>query len=65
MAELTGIMSTREQRKEIVCLYTDDGPDHRLTYLSVQVVLIALFLHEDRDMIIVMRTPPYNMERSS
>ena len=60
MAELTGIMSTREQRKEILCLYTDGGPDHRLTYLSIQVALIALFLHEDRDMIIAVRTPPYN-----
>ena len=60
MTELTNIMATREQRKEILCLYTDGGPDHRLTYLSVQIALIALFLHEARDMVIAVRTPPYN-----
>ena len=36
----SAILEKRGQKKEILCLYTDGGPDHRLTYLSVQLSLI-------------------------
>ena len=35
--ELSSILNKRRLKKEILCLYTDGGPDHRLTYLSVQL----------------------------
>jgi hypothetical protein len=36
----------------IVLLVSDGGPDHRLTFLSVKVALIALFLNLDVDMLL-------------
>ena len=44
--------------KPILLLYTDGGPDHRLTYLSVQLSIIALFLQLDLDVLIAGRTAP-------
>ena len=44
--------------KPILLLYTDGGPDHRLTYLSVQVALIALFRKLDLDYLCAARTAP-------
>ena len=60
MTELPQIMKTGNIEKEIMCLYTDGGPDHRVTYLSVQVSLICLFLRTNADMVIAVRTPPQN-----
>lgn len=40
-------------------LYSDGGPDHRLTYLSVKVALICLFLLHDLDYLIATRTAPH------
>ncbi len=42
LKELLG--SLADPVKPVLCLYTDGGPDHRLTYLSIQVSLICLFL---------------------
>lgn len=39
-------------------LYTDGGPDHRLSYPSVKVALICLFLRLDIDFLIAARTAP-------
>ena len=33
--------------KPVLFLYTDGGPDHRITYLSVQLSLISVFLSLD------------------
>ena len=55
--ELSSILNKRGLKKEILCLYTGGGPDHRLTYLSVQLSLICLFLRHDYDMLIAVRTP--------
>lgn len=44
----------------ILALYTDDGLDHRVNYLSVEIAFICLFLKEDRDMLVAGRTPPFN-----
>ena len=48
----------KDKNKEIICLYTDGGPDHRVTYISVQISLIALFLKTNADMLVAIRTPP-------
>jgi len=42
----------------ILCLYTDGGPDHRYSYGSVQIALICLYLCENFDILIALRTAP-------
>ena len=49
MTELNSILRSRQDTKPILLLYTDGGPDHRLTYISVKLSLIALFLKRDLD----------------
>ena len=50
--------------KSILFLYTDGGPDHRLTYLSVQLSLISLFLSCDLDYLCACRTAPCHSWRN-
>ena len=45
--------------KSILLLLSDGGPDHRLSYGSVQVALLALFLRLNLDMLVAVRTCPY------
>ncbi|CAB4028704.1 Hypothetical predicted protein [Paramuricea clavata] len=45
-------------------LYTDGGPDHRITYLSAQVALICLFLSLNLDYLLATRTAPYHSWRN-
>ena len=44
----------------ILCIMTDGGPDHRLTYETVKLCLVELFFHLDLDMLIAIRTAPNN-----
>lgn len=44
----------------ILLIYTDGGPDHRLTYASVQLSLINICLARNLDMLVAVRTPPGN-----
>ena len=62
--ELNGILNSIDDTHLILMLYTKGGPDHRLTYLSVQLTLIALFLSRDLDMVVAVRTPPYHSWRN-
>ena len=43
----------------VALLISDGGPDHRVTFLSVKVSMIALFRSLDLDMHIAIRTCPY------
>ena len=52
-------------QKSILFLYCDGGPDHRLTYISVQLSLIALFLQLDLDFLCVARTAPSHSWRNA
>ncbi len=63
-AELHSLMLTRMGTKSIFCVYSDGGPDHRLTYISVQLSLIALFLNLDLDFLIACRTAPNHSWRN-
>ena len=56
--ELNSWLCTRIGDRSILFLYTDGGPDHRLTYVSTQLSLIALFLNLNLDLICVARTAP-------
>ena len=46
------------ENRHILFVYSDGGPDHRLTYLSVQLSLIALFINLNLDILIAGRTAP-------
>ena len=58
VTELHSILVPQIGSKSILCVYTDGGPDHRLTYLSVQMSLIALFRNSNLDLLIAGRTAP-------
>ena len=45
-------------------LYSDGGPDHRLTYMSVKLSVISLFLYLDLDYLCAARTAPYHSFRN-
>ena len=57
--ELSKLLREQQLNNPIVLIYTDGGPDHNNTFLSVKLGLIALFLHHDLDMIEAVRTAPY------
>ncbi|KAK3092298.1 hypothetical protein FSP39_000976 [Pinctada imbricata] len=44
--------------KSILCMMTDGGPDHRLTYDSVKASLVQLFMQLDLDFLVAIRTAP-------
>ena len=62
--ELHSLLITRLQSKSVLFLYSDGGPDHRLTYISVQLSLIALFLNLDLDFLCAGRTASYHSWRN-
>lgn len=58
MAELYSLLSSQPDQKQVLLLYTDGGPDHRVTYVSVQLALIAIFKLLDLDFLCAARTAP-------
>lgn len=50
--------------KSVLFIYSDGGPDHRLTYLSVQLSLISLYLKLDLDHLCAARTAPCHSWRN-
>jgi hypothetical protein len=46
--------------KPVLILFTDGGPDHRPTFETVKLSLLSLFIQLDLDMLIALRTAPYN-----
>jgi hypothetical protein len=57
-AELHQILLKRIGNKTILSVYSKGGPDHRLTYVSVQLSLIALFRNLNLDCLVACRTAP-------
>ena len=65
VTELRKILTSRDDIiKPILCIYSDGGPDHRVTYLSVKVSLILLFRALDLDYLLAVQTAPYNSWRN-
>ena len=62
--ELYNILLTHSPEKPILFIYTDGGPDHRVTYTSVKLSLICLFKKMDLDYLCAMRTAPYQSYRN-
>lgn len=58
--ELYNILLSASFSKRILFIYSDGGPDHRLTYMSVKLSLICLFLKLDLDYLCAGRTAPYH-----
>lgn len=50
--------------KPIRLIYSDGGPDHRVTYPSVKLSLIAMFLLDNCDYVLAMRTAPHQSYRN-
>ena len=50
--ELAHLMQRKGDISPILLLYTNGGPDHRLTYYSVKCKLICLSLHLDLEFLI-------------
>ena len=63
-AELDAILQPNAMDYPVLFLYTDGGPDHRLTYASVKLTLIALFLKLNLDYLCVSRTAPHHSYRN-
>ena len=62
-AELSSWLTTQLGSKSILFLYSDGEPDHRLTYVSTQLSLIALFLNLNLDLC-AARTAPNQLWRN-
>lgn len=61
--ELVNILEN-DQQKPIPFLYSNVGPDHRLTYVNVQIALIALFRYLDLNYLLAARTAPCHSWRN-
>ncbi|KAK6186795.1 hypothetical protein SNE40_006067 [Patella caerulea] len=62
--ELINLLQTTGNVNPILGIYSDGGPDHRITYLSVQASLIALFITLNLDMLVAARTAPLQSFRN-
>jgi len=58
MAELYNILNHQNENKPYLFFYTDRGSDYRVTYICIQIALIALYLKLDLDLLVAVRTPP-------
>lgn len=65
MTELVTILKSQPSipEKPALFIYTDGGLNHRLTYLSVQLSLISVFLKVDLDFLCAAGTAPYHSWR--
>lgn len=59
--ELAAIIEQRAPEKPVLFVYSDGGPDHRITYLSVK---LSLFVKLDLDYLCAARTAPYHSYRN-
>ncbi|GES80588.1 hypothetical protein GLOIN_2v1782174 [Rhizophagus clarus] len=57
-SELYKILKHQDKNKPYLLFYTDGGPDHRVTYIHIQMALIALYLKLDLDLLVTVRTSP-------
>lgn len=58
VTELRKLLESNETVKPVLMIFSDGGPDHRLTYHSVKLSLIILFKALDLDLLIAGRTAP-------
>ncbi|GES91675.1 hypothetical protein GLOIN_2v1782174 [Rhizophagus clarus] len=58
MIELYDMLMYTEKHHLFLMLYTDGGPNHKNTFLCVQLSLIAMFVALDLDYLVAVKTPP-------
>ena len=58
------IIEQRDPEKPVLLIYSDGGPDNRVTYLSVNLALIALVMKMDLDYLCATCTTPYHSYRN-
>ena len=63
-AEVYNLLTDILETCLVMFLYTDGGPDHRLTYLSVKLALISLFLKLDLAFLCACHTAPFHSWRN-
>ena len=64
LVNYTAFFSLESFSKPVLFVYSDGGPDHRLTYMSVKLSLICLFLKLILDYLCAGRTAPYHSWRN-
>ena len=62
--ELHSLLSEKASSDSVLFVFSDGGPDHQVTYLSVKLFLICLFLELDLDYLCAARTAPYHSFRN-
>jgi len=60
-AEVNSWLIEQLGEKSMLFVYTDGGPDHRLTYISTQLSLIALFLNLKLDFYVQLEQHPISL----
>ena len=58
-------VATKEAVPPVLILYTDGGPEHRTTFLSVRIALVCLQKYLDLDQVLAVRTAPGHSYRNS
>lgn len=56
--ELLKMLNQKDNRKPVLMLFTDGGPDHRVTYHSVKLSLIVLFRRLSLELLVAGRSAP-------
>ena len=59
-SEIYNILQSVSFNKTVLFIYSDGGCDHRLTFISVQLSLIRLFLKLDLNYLCAGHTAPYH-----
>ena len=63
-AELEYLLRSKSVTHPVLFLYSDGGPDHRVTYTNVKLALVSLFLELNLDYLCAARTAPYHSFRN-
>lgn len=64
MTELSTVLRCQSFSNPVLFIYTDGGPDHRLTYINVQLSLICIYLKFNLDYLCAGRTAPHHSWRN-
>ena len=56
--ELATLLQDKALTDPVLFIYSDGGPDHRVTYMSVKLATICLFIELDLDYLCAARTAP-------
>lgn len=58
--ELYSLLSEKALTESVLFVFSDWGPDHRVTYMSVKLSMICFFPQLDLDYLCAARTAPYH-----